>query len=62
MKPLREEWKQTHQSPYFRYDPHWNKNGHKIAAQAIAQYLKDEKILPKKNFKDSGTEPPLAES
>ena len=52
MGPLRKEWERTGRSPYFHYDPHWNKLGHEIAAKEIAAYLRREGILGTDRFQD----------
>lgn len=32
--------------PYFRYDPHWTRDGHRVAARAIVEFLRRESLLP----------------
>ncbi len=39
---LHDSWIAKGKSPYFRIDDHWNREGHKIAAMALEQFLKGD--------------------
>ncbi len=53
-KPLHDFWIKENKSPYFRIDDHWNRDGHRVAAAALNDYLTgldfaSKSALPPKN-------------
>lgn len=49
--PLKQYWRSEKKLPYFRYDDHWNVDGHRAVAQAVANYLKNKNFLAPVHFK-----------
>jgi hypothetical protein len=43
--PLRDFWKSAGKSPYFHLDDHWNVEGHRVAAGAIAAFFQEKGYL-----------------
>ena len=44
--PLRDFWRREGKCPYFDLDDHWNVEGHRVAASAIATFLHERGFFP----------------
>ncbi|MCS6860810.1 MAG: GDSL-type esterase/lipase family protein [Abditibacteriales bacterium] len=51
LRPLLVEREERGQKVYFDVDPHWNEEGHRIAAEAIYRRIMDMKLLPRQHTK-----------
>ena len=46
---FREHFKMTDQRLYYKYDGHWNRKGHRVAAESIYQFLIENHLIPLKD-------------
>jgi hypothetical protein len=50
LAPLQEVMRSERRNPYFTYDDHWNRDGHRTAARTIATYLRTHAIFTPEYF------------
>jgi len=53
--PIFVEHARANESLYFRFDRHWNANGHALATEELIRFLDFEGLLPPENEAGSGT-------